>query len=492
MKSVFLEKSLGMDIREESVSLTLIGRKLRLVEVLAGKFIDLKLLTGKDEKAEKHFLDQVNRFLVEQNTWPESVIVSLPRSLVMFKTFELPAPDMKAVQSMVEFELERHFPSGLDDLYYTYQLNQKSGNIFHIASAAIKKETANYYLGLIKKLNLKTTVLDISTFANSDLAMQQELKDSTATALVDISPRTLEIVLIKKGVLEFSRNITWKNTDIKAVYSGKIKSPDSLETLSKSTTKLIINELEEALSSCRNIEDNESIEHIFISGGGTLAPKIIKQLEKETQVSTQFISIPDSVSPTLPESFSSYHMMTALSLAIKDSRKQSFETNLLPSNLRPKKRKANPKTSMALAAALVLCLAGWIGNQIHFNNKTLASLNGQLKEIKGEVSNLEKIDLEYISIQEYVDILNAINRQHPPKLPLLRKLSQSLPKDTWVTNIKFQSGEMEIKGFSSSASKLIPLIEKSSNFKKTGFVGTILRESTGEKFTIRTKLEPNS
>ena len=147
---------------------------------------------------------------------------------------------------------------------------------------------------------------------------------------------------------------------------------------------------------------------------------------------------------------------------------------------------------MALAAALVLCLAGWIGNQIHFNNKTLASLNGQLKEIKGEVSNLEKIDLEYISIQEYVDILNSINRQHPPKLPLLRKLSQSLPKDTWLTNIKFQNGEMEIKGFTSSASKLIPLIEKSPGFKKTGFVGTILRESTGEKFTIRAKLGSNS
>jgi Tfp pilus assembly PilM family ATPase len=492
MKPIYLDKSLGLDIREDSISLALIGRKLRLAEVLAGKFIDLKLLTGKDEKAEKYFLDQVNRFLVEQNTWPESVIVSLPRSFVMFKTFELPAPDMKAAQAMVEFELERHFSSGLNDLYYTYQLNQKSGNIFHIASAAIKKDTANYYLQLIKKLNLKTTVLDISTFANSNLALLQEPKDSAVTALIDISPRALEIVLIKKGVIEFSRNRSWKNTDIKDTYSEKDKSLGLLDSLSESTTKLIISELEKALSSCRNIEENESIDHIFISGGGTLAPQVIKQLEKETQVSTQFISIPGSVSPSLPESFSNYHMMTALSLAIRDSRKTNFETNLLPQNLRPKRRKANPKTSLALAVILLLCLAGWIGSQIHHNNKTLASLNGQLDEIKGEVSNLEKVDLEYISIQQYVNILNTINKQHPPKLPLLGRLSQSLPKDTWLTNIKFHKGEMEIKGFSPSASKLIPLIEKLPSFKKTGFVGTILRESTGEKFTIRAKLESSS
>ena len=53
MKSVFLDKSLGMDIREESIGLTLMGKKLRIAEVLAGDFIKLKPLTGKDEKAEK-------------------------------------------------------------------------------------------------------------------------------------------------------------------------------------------------------------------------------------------------------------------------------------------------------------------------------------------------------------------------------------------------------------------------------------------------------
>ncbi|MCH8971918.1 MAG: hypothetical protein IH918_07545 [Acidobacteria bacterium] len=77
------------------------------MEVLAAKMIALKPLTGKDEKAEKHVLNKVNRFLIDHDTWPESVVVSLPRSHVTFKTFELPAPDLDSVRSMVEFELER-------------------------------------------------------------------------------------------------------------------------------------------------------------------------------------------------------------------------------------------------------------------------------------------------------------------------------------------------------------------------------------------------
>jgi Tfp pilus assembly PilM family ATPase/cell division protein FtsB len=490
MKSIFTERALGIDIRERSVALTLIGKNFRNTEILASKFIDLKLLTDKDEKTEKHFLNEINRFLIEHDAWSNAVAVGLPRSLVMFKTFELPAPDIKAVYSMIEFELERHFPSGLEELYYTYQLTKKSGNTYHIALVAIKKETANYYLKLIEKLNLKTTILDIPTFSNANLALPLKSKDSILTALIDISPCALEVVLMKKEVLEYSRNRTWEGTDIKDAYSGRKISSDQRDSITKSMANLIIKELEQALSSCSNIQENEAIQHIFIVGGGSLTTQIKKYLEKETEVAIQIINVPNSISYNALKSFSQNHIMTALSLASRVIKRQNINTNLLPIYLQSKRKNFNPKTSLALVATVLVFLGIWISSQIYLNKKTLASLDHQLQEIKGEVSNLEKIDLEHISIQKYVEIFNTIDKQYPSKLPLLGRLSQSLPKDTWLTNIKFQKGEMEIKGFSPSASKLIPLIEKSPRFKKTSFVGSIIRESMGEKFTIRAKLEP--
>ena len=53
MKSLYTEKSLGMDIREESISLTLLGKKLKTIEVLGAQTIPLKPLNGKDEKSGK-------------------------------------------------------------------------------------------------------------------------------------------------------------------------------------------------------------------------------------------------------------------------------------------------------------------------------------------------------------------------------------------------------------------------------------------------------
>ena len=491
MKPIFTEKSLGIDIREKSISMTFLGKKLRAVEVLAEQTIAIKPLTGKDEKAEKHFLNKVNHFITENNAWPESVIVSLPRGYVTFKTFELPAPDLESAQSMVSFELERQFSSGLEDLYYTFQLTPKAENIFHIASAAIKKEIADYYLGLIRKLNLTPTILDISTFANVNIGLSQDIgKSPSVWALADISPDALDIALIKNNVIEFSRNLNWSKPGIKKANSEETSNSDQLDNLSAEITKPLIEELQQALSSCRSIEDNELVDHIFLTGGGILTPKIAQQLEKETEVSTTVLQSPEPVN-TL-ETPPSTLTLTSLGLSLREMKKQSIETNLLPQDLRPKRKKVNLKVTIALAATVVLLFAGWFINGVIYTNKALGTLDEQLNEIKGEVASLEKIDLEYEALKNYVDILTTISKQYPDKLPVLDELSHSLPRNTWLTHLKIKQGEVEVKGYSPAASNLIPILEKSKTFKEAGFVGTIISESAGEKFTIHANLEAAS
>jgi Tfp pilus assembly protein PilN len=148
--------------------------------------------------------------------------------------------------------------------------------------------------------------------------------------------------------------------------------------------------------------------------------------------------------------------------------------------------------TLALAVTVIILLAGWFINKVIYTNKTLNTLDEQLSEIKGQVSSLEKIDLEYSSLKSYVDILTTISKKYPNKLPVLEELSLSLPRDTWLTHLKVKQREVEIKGYTPVASKLISILEQSEVFKETSFVGTIISESVGEKFTIHTKVETTS
>ena len=135
-------------------------------------------------------------------------------------------------------------------------------------------------------------------------------------------------------------------------------------------------------------------------------------------------------------------------------------------------------------AATVLFVIGFIANYHIHNNKILASLDKQLEGLKIKMGPLEKVDLEYETLKKYMEILDRIDEIHPTKLPMLIELSRIIPKDTWLKKIQFKKGKMKINGISSSASRLVPIVENSNYFRETRFVGTIITDSKGEKFTI--------
>jgi Tfp pilus assembly protein PilN/Tfp pilus assembly PilM family ATPase len=491
MKPVYLEKSLGIDIREKTVSLTLLGKGFRCVDIIASHFFRSSQLRPGDEKSEMEFLDRVNRFLIKSDTWPDNVVISLPRNQFNFQTFELPAPDLKSVNAMLIFELERHFSAKMGGLYHGYQAKKKTENQFHIVSAAIKKEIANYYLELISRLGIETTRIELSDLANVNLVLNGLGQKQMLWAIVDLSSYDIDITIIKDRRVEFSRNFRLDDPDFRNTYFRSDLSQDHYESLSAGLSKIIVENLEDTLASCRNLTDNEIIEQIHLVGGGPFAPTLTNRLEIDTEVPTSRAKLTEKMNVRPCKGFTTAFMATSFSLAMSGLKTPENGMNLLPSERLPKKKKVNLKYTMGLTAAVLILALGFVINKIIYSNTTLASLDHQLQEIKNQVRDLEKIDMEFNSLKLEIDRLNAIRAKYPIKVPILVELSRTLPPDTWLTSLKVSKNQVEIKGYSSLASKLVPLLEQSPYFQETNFVGTILRETNGEKFTIRTLIAEN-
>ena len=491
MNSFYLEKSLGIDIRENSVCLTLLGKTINRVDVLACEYILIQPLIIGNEKVESIFLEKINIFLIEHDAWTENVIVCIPRSKFTLQSFELPSPDHKSVNSMMGFELERHFSSSIDNFYYSNYITKKETNLFHIACAAINKEIATYYVGLLKKINLNTAVLDISTFANLNLLQSNVKKQDTLSVLIDLSYNFLEISIILNQKLEISRNIPIEEAGYRESFLNKENQEKLHQNILEKITPILIEEIKNALSSCKNIDDSKSVDTIFISGGGYLAQHLTSKLESVAGVQVLRLQSPETINLNTPNNFFIEFMATSLSLALRGIKRCPIEANLLPESLITKKTKeVNLARTAGLALATLAFVIGFIVNQSVQNKTILTSLEKQLDEIKTHIGPLEKIDLEYKVLQKYTNTLNKINELNPTKLPLLVELSQIIPKDTWIKKIQFKKKNIELNGVSKNASQLIPIIEESIHFRDTHFVGTIINESMGEKFTINTALGP--
>ena len=169
MKILNSEITLGLDIREESISMTLLKKNQQKIELIASHFVDIPFIDVQPGKSDEVISKEVDQFLKTMKNIPDETALSLPRKFVTLKSFELPAGDRETLDAMIEFELERHFSGPLEDLNFSYVTTRISDNHYQVTAVAIKKETTRRFVDLIQNLGLKTNKLDVSVFSNLNL-----------------------------------------------------------------------------------------------------------------------------------------------------------------------------------------------------------------------------------------------------------------------------------------------------------------------------------
>jgi len=322
-----------------------------------------------------------------------------------------------------------------------------------------------------------------------NLLGQNSTLGPTLQAIVDISSTHVDVSLIKGKTLVTNRSITIPDKEFSKAFFQRDASDSLIDHVRDSFSSFLTEILESTLSGCKSLDDEESITQINLFGGGYCAEYLAPAIQTQTDVKTE-IALPTFLKKDSPSNFMPSFHMTSLGLGLQPLLKDPVELNLHPQSQHKAKRKPNWKSTAVLSMMIVTVLAGLLLGQTYRNEKTLNSLNQQLDEIKPLVAELQKIDEQYKNLSSYTKALNAIEHQSPLKLPVLKELSRKLPKDTWVTRISIKRDQVEVQGYSASASKLIPLLEESSFFKDTQFRGSVTTRALGKRFTIRSSMEP--
>ncbi len=489
MKPIYFEKALGIDIRENSVCLALLGKKWRSFEVLACHFFEIEPLAEGKKSVENKFLEEINQFLIEYQISPETTVVGIPKNFALFKTFHLPAPDLKSINSIIEFELEKHFIGDIEDFYYSFQAVPIAERQFRIHLSSINKTLLDYYTQLLKRVNITPSIVHLAPFSNLNLLKSQNEYSNSLSVLLDLGPTSADIAILKNGNIVALRTAFIQD---KNFFDGFFRDSlpfEACEPTSKSILQSILNEVQNALASSGEIESDEAVETIYLFGGSHFANSLSILLENETGVETAIYSYPiendeDTVFDGPPNVID-----TAIGLGLAGIKQNKDQLNFLPSKLRPKRKSFSIKTTVGIGVAAILLLVAGVIGQIFQNNFALKSLNDQFKEIKEQTGALEKIDLEFQDMDRFVKTLKSIDKENPLKLPILNELTKIIPRDTWLNDTSLKSNEMEIKGLSASASKLIPILENSSLLLDAQFNGSIVKQKEGEKFAIKSTIK---
>ena len=481
------EQYLGIDIREEYAALTLVAKTWRGVEIVRSHWFRLYPERG-DEENEDLFVQELDDFLKTGNVKPKEVLLSLPRQISTLQSFDIPATNAQALDSMIQLEMDRHFAFPLESMSVSYHVVPVTPNRNHVIAAAAKRDGIENYLNWLARAGLKSDEVDLSLSSQMNLLDQNGALGPKLQAIVDISSTRVDVSLVKGKTLVTNRSVPIPDKEFKNVFFHHDISESFMDQVKESFSSFLTEILESTLYGCKSLENEESITQINLFGGGLCVETLVSALQTQTGVKTEAV-LPVFLKKDSPPSFTPSFQMTSLGLGLRPVLKDPIELNLHPQSQHRTKRKTAWKPTAVLSVIILAVSVGLLLGQTYRNENTLNSLNHQLEEIKPLATELQKIDQQYENLSSYTEALNAIERQSPLKLPLLQELSRKLPKDTWVTRISIKRDQVEVHGYSASASELIQKLEESEFFKDTQFKGSVTTQALGKRFTIRSTME---
>ena len=141
-------------------------------------------------------------------------------------------------------------------------------------------------------------------------------------------------------------------------------------------------------------------------------------------------------------------------------------------------------TTMLLLVFLGLsCL--WGASAFIHTRVELYRVNRQIAGLSQEAKEVEGLLQESRALAKQMESLHKI-AQSPDKLTILKELTQLIPTNTWLLNLRLSKQYVNLSGMSSAASDLIPLLDKSGLLKKTEFASPIVTDANKlEHFKIK-------
>ena len=457
---MYFQASVGINSEDNRVSLVYLKRSLKGVCLAAHAIYPIEKENPEEKTAEIRKV--VNAFLREHKIPAADIFLAIPRYLTILRYIELPVAVKENLRGSLLYEMEKYVPLPIGDIYFDCQIiaEDREANRLTVLLIAVKKELIDPYLDRENPLGAGISGIEINSTA---LANYLSYKPPAATAdtyaIACLGGQHLELSLVKKGYLQYSRYVKIEKKD-----EGNLQS-------------LIL----EALELVRKTPGLEQGRLEVVTCGAD-ADRVVELLKDREDIGLRPLELTGTGIP-------SGVLAPAYGLALKGIQKVPVGINLLPVGLQKKVSKIGYYMMFVLAGLFFLSILAWGVSNILHQNRVSDKLNSEVKRLSAEVANINQTQAKLKELESKIDAINALRQRHIPALDVLRDLSKELPAGAWLDRLSFTDKGGEIEGYADSASALIPLLAASPLLKDVAFLSPITKGKDGkEKFRIGFKI----
>jgi len=467
MERMVSDLSFGIDFKPSHLILTLLKKSFRRI-VLVDYEIHPLLPEGQREEREVQILNLINTFISKYHLHQEKTSISIPREKVIVRLITFPIATKENLRKVIEYEISKYTPFEREEVYFDYQIVKEEKERLHLFTVFIKKTEVDLYLSLLKKIGIEPISIQIpSTGALNLFYYHEGTTENEISVLLDMAGPFFEMNLIQGRDWKESLHLPLPQEGKESRLLNTFKR-SGLEEDSYSKSTFFVYGLDANETLLANLKETDHLK------GVSLPP--LNRIEVEKKGASDL-----------------YQVYASIGVPLQGLIHPHVGLNLLPFVMKKKVRQIWKTVSTVLTSlAFFLFLAWGVGIYFQYRGE-LEATNAEIKKRKPEVEVVEKLQKQNEGLGKTILELQKIKSEETSKIEILREITQLLPDGAWIWNFRYNGKEIEISGFTDSASDLIPLLDKSPLFEKVEFLTPVTKERVvdkeKERFKIKARME---
>ena len=450
---------LGVYVEPDRVSLAHVTKRLLTIGLRDYRTYPLAPASHAIDRTQM-LTDAVAAFRRDVGAEAGAVHLCLARHELLLNRLVLPAAARENLAQVLEYEIERVIPLPRSEVFYGYQVRESGGGEagrLAILVVSVPQRVVHQYIDALELAGARPKAVVIAAGALGDYTAFCCGGLAEPLALLVPSGGDQELALFVGGQLVASH----------VLRGAEPPSPAALQALVRRDLVEVFHSGEATVPVLRAVAPNGAPPE-----AGT---DLVGMARGRLEAPPAFFEAPEPA------------VLPALGAALGAVRESVVDLNLLPEEHRPGIQEGLFVPILLLVAVLVLGLV-YGGSVIVRDEMTRRALTRQVETLEPEVALVRQQEAAARKLQEQIaTVSGGADRR---VVQYLKELTDKIPKDAYLTTLRYRNNRVEIDGFANKSSELIQILENSPLFRNAQFTSpTTAGQGGQERFSIVAEVE---
>lgn len=452
---------LGVAIGRRSVAFAHLVKRLATVTLQEHRIVPLPPV--EEGPARRAALTAaVRAFLDETKIDTDRVFVSVSRSQTIVSRLSLPSSVKTDLPQVIEFEIDRLLPLEREEVYFDH-IVRETGDKIEVLLLSMPRRTAAEILDALEEGGARVRSLVATPLAIHDFVQFAPTDDESPVAVLIDDGGTVELDEIAEDELVASHMLQPGEVASEAAVEGVVAREVAAVGGAGGEPRVY------------SLAMTDEVDPVLPASVLESGRDLLRSVEGALVAPDGFF---DSASPAL---------IPAIGAGLDAVREGSTSLNLLPPEERRAVEEGAPVVTFFLAAVLVVVTLVWVTSAMVKDYVVLAGLQSELEQLEPQMRRVHANFDEASGLRQNLEILSKDDGVRNSMF--LQELTKTVPTDAYLTTFRMRNGRVELEGFATSASDLVPLLEKSKLFKNAQFTSPVTKvQNNQERFSLTTDI----